>query len=78
MAFKRSAVRSRLSPPRVLKTIGFQDFFFCILAVFPSFQPFREPGRYTPVRGTLRTRIVPELGWFQCVQCVWMRRVPAV
>ena len=27
MAFKRSAVRSRLSPPRVLKTIGFQDFF---------------------------------------------------
>ena len=27
MAFKRSAVRSRLSPPKVLKTIGFQHFF---------------------------------------------------
>ena len=27
MAFKRSAVRSRLSPLKVLKTIGFQHFF---------------------------------------------------
>ena len=27
MAFKRSAVRSRLSPPKALKTIGFQGFF---------------------------------------------------
>ena len=31
MAFKRSAVRSRLSPPKILKTIGFRDFFFAFL-----------------------------------------------
>ena len=31
MAFKRSAVRSRLSPPKVLKSSRFQDFFFTFL-----------------------------------------------
>ena len=33
MAFKRSAVRSRLSPPKPLKTLCFQRFFF----VFTTF-----------------------------------------
>ena len=28
MAFKRSAVRSRLSPPKVVKSTRFHDFFF--------------------------------------------------
>ena len=35
MAFKRSAGRSRLSPPKALKTIGFQDFFFVKMVSLP-------------------------------------------
>ena len=29
MAFKRSAVRSRLSPPKSFEILGFRSFFFC-------------------------------------------------
>jgi len=47
MAFKRSAFRSRYLHHRVLKTIGFQDFFFAKMVVLPLKCHFFEPGRYT-------------------------------
>ena len=56
MAFKAYAVRSRLSPPRVLKTIGFQDFFLviivnnrCIIRIFRT-GALTISLRYSPYR----------------------------
>ena len=43
MAFKRSAVRSRLSPPKVLKTTGFQDFSLPFSQFPLRFSGFSEP-----------------------------------
>ena len=37
MAFKRSAVRSRLSPPKSLEIVRFRDFFFAKMQVLPRF-----------------------------------------
>ena len=73
MAFKRSAVRSRLSPPGSPEIVRFQDFFFCKPGYFLQKSVFSEPGRYTLVRVTLCTRIVPESRRFQGVQYVQMR-----
>ena len=73
MAFKRSAVRSRLSPPGSPEIVRFQDFFFCKPGYFLQKSVFSEPERYTPVRVTLCTRIVPESRRFQEVQYVQMR-----
>ena len=73
MAFKRSAVRSRLSPPGSPEIVRFQDFFFCKPGYYLQKSVFSEPGRYTPVCVTLCTRIVPESRRFQEVQYVQMR-----
>ena len=61
MAFKRSAVRSRLSPPKLRKPPSFPEFFFAFLRVFHQFSAFFEPLETKGVRETDRTGIVLEL-----------------
>ena len=43
MAFKRSAVRSRLSPPGSPEIVRFQDFLFSFAWDLPRFTVFFEP-----------------------------------
>ena len=57
MAFKRSAVRSRLSPPKVLKTIGFQHFFLFLLTFRGSFRPLEFRSNLMHSRGVVMARI---------------------
>ena len=57
MAFKRSAVRSRLSPPKVLKTIGFQHFFLFLLLFARDFRPLEYSANLSHSRGVVMARI---------------------
>ena len=74
MAFKRSAVRSRLSPPKpkirsVKKSseiVWFQDFFFCFNYHNVSFSGARLLLDTTnQIRATFLTRVLHELGCFR-------------
>ena len=57
MAFKRSAVRSRLSPPKVLKTIGFQHFFLFRSFFGWIFRPLEYSANLSHSRGVVMARI---------------------
>ena len=57
MAFKRSAVRSRLSPPKVLKTIGFQHFFLFLRTFQGIFRPLELRSNLKHSRGVVMARI---------------------
>ena len=57
MAFKRSAVRSRLSPPKVLKTIGFQHFFLFRCFFGWIFRPLEYSANLSHSRGVVMARI---------------------
>jgi hypothetical protein len=57
MAFKRSAVRSRLSPPKVLKTIGFQHFFLFLRTFQGIFRPLEFGSNLMHSRGVVMARI---------------------
>ena len=57
MAFKRSAVRSRLSPPKVLKTIGFQHFFLFLRTFEGIFRPLEFRSNLMHSRGVVMARI---------------------
>ena len=57
MAFKRSAVRSRLSPPKVLKTIGFQHFFLFLWTFWRIFRPLEFGSNLMHSRGVVMARI---------------------
>ena len=57
MAFKRSAVRSRLSPPKVLKTIGFQHFFLFRCLFGWIFRPLEYSANLSHSRGVVMARI---------------------
>ena len=57
MAFKRSAVRSRLSPPKVLKTIGFQHFFLFLRTFRGIFRPLEFRSNLMHSRGVVMARI---------------------
>ena len=57
MAFKRSAVRSRLSPPKVLKTIGFQHFFIFRCLFGWIFRPLEYSANLSHSRGVVMARI---------------------
>ena len=57
MAFKRSAVRSRLSPPKVLKTIGFQHFFLFLRTFWRIFRPLEFSSNLMHSRGVVMARI---------------------
>ena len=52
MAFKRSAVRSRLSPPKVVKSTRFHDFFFifCTKSCCGHVQDAFKPAFYTELQ----------------------------
>ena len=57
MAFKRSAVRSRLYPPKVLKTIGFQHFFIFFRTFQGIFRPLELRSNMKHSRGVVMARI---------------------
>ena len=57
MAFKRSAVRSRLSPPKVLKTNGFQHFFLFRCFFGWIFRPLEYSANLSHSRGVVMARI---------------------
>ena len=53
MAFKRSAVRSRLSPPKSSEILGFRDFFFLFssqIFVISAYVPLERLLIPTPIR----------------------------
>ncbi len=55
MAFKRSAVRSRLSPPRVLETERFSGLFLFVIGKFILKKRVLQTA---PIQGSLPIQIV--------------------
>ncbi len=76
MAFKRSAVRSRLSPPKSLEIVRFRDFFRFKRAHFPYIWAFsRRRSLVCFERNTFDqnlTRISPESGFVYLVHSVFL------
>ena len=57
MAFKRSAVRSRFSPPKVLKAIGFRYFFLFLRILGGICRPLEFCSNLMHSRGVVMARI---------------------
>ena len=75
MAFKRSAVRSRLSPPKSLEIVRFRDFFFLFSAIFQGVSGVLGTCPEHPIFAVL-FHLQQHLQWcgtiiVQCVQSVF-------
>ena len=84
MAFKRSAVRSRLSPPNLVpETRCFRNFFIHKTIFSPPKSSFSKPAPETPKanRKALSTRVdtssihVEFMSWF-CAECLQVNLPP--